>query len=255
MSKKILFVNLGVGAIFIVVLLFGLKNFGKAEVTKNYEADNSLIEDEPTEPEVEKIDVIYTGNSMLLDNHLVSKTEDDFALFAIEVPEEDEDEAEDEEADEEAEAQAEADRLAAEEEAAARAEAERAEAARIAAQQEAAKEKGDEITTKITTVTETIEFKTVEVNDPNLPEGEKYKDSDQKPENGKREITYEETYKNGKLVDKKEIDSKVTKKPKNLIVKVGTGTEEEPQVPVDDENQEKIPNEDPPVVEKEKNEG
>ena len=78
----------------------------------------------------------------------------------------------------------------------------------------------DSITTKTTTATKTINFKTIKQNDSSLEKG-KTKVA-QNGQNGTRTITYKETYKNGKLVSKKQVSSKVTKNPVNKIIKVGT---------------------------------
>ena len=80
--------------------------------------------------------------------------------------------------------------------------------------------KQDTVTTKTTTVTESIPFETQYQNDPNLEKGKEV--VVQNGQNGTRTITYKETYVNGKLTNKEQISSKVTKNPVNKIVKRGT---------------------------------
>lgn len=75
-------------------------------------------------------------------------------------------------------------------------------------------------TTKTSTSTKSIPFKTIEQNDSSLEKGKKK--VTQEGKNGVRTITYEETYVDGKLTSKKELSSKVTTKPVDKIVKVGT---------------------------------
>lgn len=85
----------------------------------------------------------------------------------------------------------------------------------------------DTITTKTTTSTESIPFKTVEQEDTTLEKGKTK--VVQKGEDGTRNITYKETYTNGKRTSKDQISSKVTKQPVDKIVKVGT--KEAPKAP------------------------
>jgi hypothetical protein len=80
------------------------------------------------------------------------------------------------------------------------------------------------ITTKNTTATESINFKTVEQNDPNLEKGKTA--VAQEGQKGILTVTYKETYKDGKLASKEKISSQVTKAPVDKIVKIGT---KEPQ--------------------------
>src|SRR5699024_11533869 len=68
--------------------------------------------------------------------------------------------------------------------------------------------------------TEKIEFETVKKEDSSLEKGQE--EVTQKGENGTKEITYEITSVEGKKVDKKIINEKVTKEPKNKIISVGT---------------------------------
>ena len=78
----------------------------------------------------------------------------------------------------------------------------------------------DVITTKTVTETETIPFETEYQNDPNLEKGKQV--VVQEGKNGVKTITYEETYINGELTNKKQISTKITKEPVKKIVKVGT---------------------------------
>src|SRR5690625_3776998 len=73
---------------------------------------------------------------------------------------------------------------------------------------------------KTETKTEKIEFETVKKEDSSLEKGQE--EVTQKGENGTKEITYEITSVEGKKVDKKIINEKVTKEPKNKIISVGT---------------------------------
>lgn len=75
-------------------------------------------------------------------------------------------------------------------------------------------------TTKTTTVTESIQFETVRQNDSSLEKGKEV--VAQNGQNGVRTITYKETYVDGKLTNKVQVPSTVTKNPVNKIVKVGT---------------------------------
>src|SRR5699024_9983525 len=65
-----------------------------------------------------------------------------------------------------------------------------------------------------------IENETVKKEDSSLEKGQE--EVTQKGENGTKEITYEITSVEGKKVDKKIINEKVTKEPKNKIISVGT---------------------------------
>lgn len=76
------------------------------------------------------------------------------------------------------------------------------------------------VTTKTTTATETIAFKTENKNDSSLEKGKTK--VVQNGQNGTRTITYKETYKDGKLASKDQVSSKVTKNPVNKVVHVGT---------------------------------
>lgn len=78
----------------------------------------------------------------------------------------------------------------------------------------------DVITTKTTTATESIAFKTTRQNDSSLEKGKET--VSQNGQNGEKTITYKETYTNGKLTSRNETSSKVTKNPIDKIVKVGT---------------------------------
>lgn len=80
--------------------------------------------------------------------------------------------------------------------------------------------KKDVITTKTSTSTEAIAFKTVRQNDNSLEKGKEV--LVQEGKDGVRTITYKETYKNGSLASKEVVGSKTTQQPINKIVKVGT---------------------------------
>ena len=81
------------------------------------------------------------------------------------------------------------------------------------------------VTTKRVTVKETIKYNTKEEKDPTLKQG--VRKTKQQGTNGEKEIIYEETYKDGVFVSKKKIGEKITKKPVDEIILVGTKVEDE----------------------------
>ena len=74
--------------------------------------------------------------------------------------------------------------------------------------------------TVTTTSKAAIKYKTVKQNDNTLAKGTTK--VVQKGSNGSQTITYQKTYKNGKLISTKKVSTKVTKKAVNQIIKVGT---------------------------------
>ena len=78
----------------------------------------------------------------------------------------------------------------------------------------------DVVTTKTVTETEIIPFEIRYENDPNLEQGKQV--VVQEGHDGVRTITYEETYTNGELTNRKQVSSTVTKNPVDKVVKVGT---------------------------------
>ena len=70
------------------------------------------------------------------------------------------------------------------------------------------------------TKTETVEYKTTKKKNSDLYKG--IENVVKKGTNGKAEVTYKVKYVNGKAVSKTVIDSVVTKKPKNMVVEVGS---------------------------------
>ena len=73
---------------------------------------------------------------------------------------------------------------------------------------------------KMTTKTETIDFKTVNKETTTLYEGNS--DVETYGQKGERTITYQETWVNGKLKENKEIKNEVTKEPVDQVVLIGT---------------------------------
>ena len=84
-------------------------------------------------------------------------------------------------------------------------------------------EKKDEVVVKKRTVIESIKHITKEVNDPTLKKGEKK--TKQFGKDGKKEVVYEETFKNGVVINKKKVSEKTIKAPVDEIILVGTKVE------------------------------
>ncbi len=78
---------------------------------------------------------------------------------------------------------------------------------------------------KKTTKTEVVDYETTQQETTTLYEGETQVDTE--GEEGERTITYQETWVNGKLAEKKELSNEVTKEPVNKVVLVGTAKYEE----------------------------
>ncbi|WP_182200780.1 G5 domain-containing protein [Paraliobacillus salinarum] len=80
------------------------------------------------------------------------------------------------------------------------------------------------ITTKTVQKTESIKYETIEKEDSSLTAGNRI--VIQNGKEGVRTITFEKTYKDGKLISTEQTSSVVTKKPINEIILVGSKTDE-----------------------------
>lgn len=78
----------------------------------------------------------------------------------------------------------------------------------------------DSVEVRSTISSERIPYQTIEEEDSSLEKGETF--VVQEGREGIKSITYQETYKNGKLVSKQKVSTVITQHPINKIVKIGT---------------------------------
>lgn len=86
----------------------------------------------------------------------------------------------------------------------------------------------NQVEKKIEQATQPIAFGTTTLEDPNLDQGVAQVDT--KGVDGSRTITYEVTYSNGNIIDKKELTNEITTQPINEIIMKGT-RQQQPSCP------------------------